>query len=176
MQSKSFLSTIIFCSQFTFLFFADAEPAKQFQASFAGRWRGKLTTESQDSYRGNNAKGRHEVSSEPWTFTISDDEKSVVFHRSKWHGPELRYKVVRKNANTLTWHESTKASAYTPMVFYDAKGRKIGTGVGTRPDYDADWTMQITSNGTATILCTSNQENIYARITDSRITGILKKN
>ena len=61
------------------------------------------------------------------------------------------------------------------MTFYDDKGRKIGTGVGTRPDYDADWTIRITSNGTATILCTSNREDIYARITDSRITGVLKK-
>ena len=155
---------------------AFAEPAKQFHASFAGNWRGKLTTESQDSYRGNDAKGRHEVSSDVWSFTISADEKWVAFHRGNWQGPEVRYNVVRKNPNTLTWHESTKASAYTPMDFYDAKGRKIGTGVGTRPDYDADWTMRVTSDGIATILCTSNWENIYARITDSRITGILKKN
>jgi hypothetical protein len=175
MRLKTLLFALLVCVQSSLLPLARAESPKQFHASFAGTWSGTLKTESQDSYRGNNAKGRHEVSSEPWTFTISDDEKSVVFRRSKWHGPELRSKVVRKNANTLTWHESTKASAYTPMAFYDAKGRKIGTGVGTRPDYDADWTMQITSNGSAAILCTSNREDIYARITDSRITGTLTK-
>ena len=176
MQSKRLLSALIFCSQFAFLFFAYAEPAKQFHASFAGRWRGKLKTESQDSYRGNNAKGRHEVSSDVWIFTISADEKWVVFHPGNWQGPEVRSKAIRQNANTLTWHESTKASAYTPMAFYDARGRKIGTGVGTRPDSDADWTMRVMSDGTATILCTSNREDIYARITDTRITGVLKKN
>src|SRR6266404_7716609 len=109
MRLKTLLFALLVCVQSALLPFGRAESPKQFRASFAGTWSGTLKTESQDSYRGNNAKGRHEVSSEPWTFTISDDEKSVAFHRSKWYGPELRSKVVRKNANTLTWHESTKA-------------------------------------------------------------------
>jgi hypothetical protein len=149
--------------------------AQQDHFSFAGRWEGTLRIESQDSYRGNNAKGAHKISSEAWVFDISPDEKTVSFYRAQWKGPKTPAPIVHKNSHLVTWHVSTKASASTPTAFYDKNGRLLGNGIGIRPDFDADWEMRITSAGVASIVCTSNNENIYARITDSRVTGILKK-
>src|SRR6266581_4649252 len=53
---------------------------------FAGKWIGTLRIESQDSYRGNNAKGEHKVSSAKWIIEVSDDQKTVTFRRADWHG------------------------------------------------------------------------------------------
>jgi hypothetical protein len=142
--------------------------------SFAGKWTGTLKTESQDSYRGNNAKGKHTVSSEVWIFKISDGERTISFHPTNWKGPEWVAFLIHKNDHTLTWHLSGKASAGTPFTVW-RNGQKIATGITTLPDYDADWTMRVTSDRTATIVCGSNREDIYARITDTHITGMLKK-
>jgi len=142
---------------------------------FAGKWLGTLRIESQDSYRGNNAKGEHKVFSEKWIIEVSDDEKTVIFRRADWHGPGGRAAVVHKDDHTIRWSESVKASMSAPIALYRSNGQKIGTGVGLRPDYDATWTMRATSDRTATLLGESNREDAYARITDTRITGTLTK-
>jgi hypothetical protein len=150
--------------------------AKRLSRSFAGKWTGTLRIETQDSYRGNNAKGQHRVSSELWIFDISADQKIVSFHRAAWKGPPTRAAVIRTSEDTLTWVEKTTASASVPIDFYNANRRKTGTGTGIRPDYDATWTMHAISDTTASLVCKSNTEDIYARITDARITGTLKRN
>lgn len=107
------------------------------KVAFAGKWIGTLRIESQDSYRGNNAKGEHKVSSEKWIIEISDDERTATFRRADWHGPGGRAAVVHKNEHSIGWTESVKASMSAPMALYRSNGQKIGTGVGLRPDYDA---------------------------------------
>lgn len=166
------LLTMIVCGQFLLLPLARAELPKEPAASSAGTWHGVLKSESQDSYRGNNAKGAHRVSSEEWTFRISPDERTVAFRYA--NSLETIAFLVRKKDRALTWHVSTKASTGMPFTVV-RNGRRVGTGITTVPDYDADWTLRITSCNSATILCTSNREDIYARITDTRITGTLTK-
>ena len=100
--------------------------AKRLSHSFAGKWTGTLRIETQDSYRGNNAKGEHRVSSELWIFDISADQKIVSFHRAVWKGPPTRAAVIRTSEDTLTWVEKTTASASVPIDFYNANGRKAG--------------------------------------------------
>ncbi len=145
------------------------------KVAFAGKWIGMLRIESQDSYRGNNAKGKHKVSSAKWIIEVSDDERSVTFRPADWHGPAGNAAVVHKDDHTIRWTESVKASMSAPMALYRSNGQKVGTGVGLRPDYDATWMMRATSDRPATLLCESNREDAYARITDTRITGTLTK-
>ncbi len=140
-----------------------------------GKWTGTLRIETQDSYRGNNAKGDHRVLSEMWIFDIPADQKTVSFHRAASTGPATQAALVHTSEDTLTWAEKTKASASVPYDEFDGNGRKIGTGVRIRDDYDATWTMHATSDTTASLVCESKRENIYARITDAHITGTLKK-
>ena len=175
MRLKALLSALLVCGQSAFLPFVCADPPKQSHISFAGKWTGTLKIESQDSYRGNNAKGKHTVSSEVWVFNIPPDEKTVIFHRAQWKGPQTRAIIVRKDDHTVRWTESVKSSMSAPMALYRSNGQKIGTGIGLRPDYDATWTMHAISDTTATLLCESNREDVYARITDTRITGTLTK-
>jgi len=145
-------------------------------ASFVGKWIGTLRIETQDSYRGNNAKGDHRVLSESWIFDIPEDQKIISFHRAASTGPPTQAALVHTSEDTLTWIEKTTASASVPYDEFDGNGRKIGTGVRIRDDYDATWTMHATSDTTASLVCVSKRENIYARITDAHITGTLKKN
>lgn len=175
MRLNSLVPVLLACGQSALLQFACAEPPGQFHVSFAGTWDGTLKTESQDSYRGNNAKGAHRVSSEKWIFTISRDEKTISFHLARWKGPETHAAIVHKDDRTIRWTESVKSSLSAPMDLYRSDGRKIGRGIGLRPDYDATWTMRATSDRTATLLCESNREDVYARITDTRISGSLTK-
>jgi hypothetical protein len=152
-----------------------AKPSTASKIVFAGKWIGTLRIESQDSYRGNNAKGAHKVSSAQWIIEVSDDERTVSFHPADWHGPAGHATVVHKNDHTINWNESVKASMSAPMALYRANGQKVGTGAGLRPDYDASWTMRATADRNATLRCESNSEDAYARITDTRITGTLAK-
>src|SRR2546423_7629908 len=94
--------------------------------SFAGVWKGKLRTESQDSYRGNNAKGAHRVTTAVWLFEISPDEKAITVYPAQWKGPKKFWRLTHKDNHTITWHESTKASTGAPTIFYDKNGRPIG--------------------------------------------------
>jgi hypothetical protein len=109
-------------------------------------------------------------------FDISADQKIVSFHRAAWNGPPTRAAVIRASEDTLTWVEKTTASAFVPKDFYNAIGQKTGTGTGIRPDHDATWTMHALSDTTASLVCKSRTEDIYARITDAQITGTLKRN
>ena len=144
--------------------------------SFAGKWKGKLHFESQDSYRGNSAKGQHRSDNAVWIFEISPDEKTVTYYPTDWKGPRQQAKFTHKNSRTITWHESEKQSAeLTPKTFYDKQGRHIGSGVGVTSDLDADWTIQLLPDGTVLVHCSANSESIYARITDTTVTGTLKK-
>jgi len=145
------------------------------KVSFAGKWIGTLRIESQDSYRGNNAKGEHRISSTKWVFEISADERSIVFHPAGWKGPAPRLPIVHKDDRTVRWNESVKSSMSAPMDLYAADGRKLGTGTGLRPDFDSMWTMRATSEKTAIISCNSTREDVYARITKTHITGTLTK-
>lgn len=153
----------------------DATSPTTLKVVFAGKWIGTLRIESQDSYRGNNAKGEHKVSFEKVIIEVSDDERTVTFRPADWHGPGGRAAVVRKNDHTIGWSESVKASMSAPIELYRSNGQKVGTGVGLRPDYHATWTMRATSDRAATLLGESNREDPYARITDTRITGTLTK-
>jgi hypothetical protein len=142
----------------------------------AGRWKGKLHFESQDSYRGNNAKGKHRSEDSEWIFEISSDEKAITYHRITWKGPTSPVKLVNKDSNSVTWHESEKQSAeLKPKVFYDQNGRRMATGIGISADFDADWSIHLVNDRTATVACSANREDIYARITDIQVTGTLKK-
>lgn len=142
----------------------------------AGKWKGKLHFESQDSYRGNNAKGEHQSGNVIWVFEISPDEKMITHYPADWKGPKQRTKVVHKDSLTITWHESEKQSAkLKPKTFYSSQGRRIGTGIGITPDLDADWTIHLLPDGTALVHCSANREDIYARITDTTITGTLTR-
>jgi hypothetical protein len=152
-----------------------ATPLPTSKVVFAGKWIGTLRIESQDSYRGNNAKGEHKVSSAEWIIEVSNDERTVTFRPASWHGPPGHAATVHNNEHTIRWTESVKASMSAPIAVYRSDGQKVGTGVGLRPDYDATWTMRATSGRTATLLCESNREDAYARITNTRITGTLTK-
>jgi hypothetical protein len=143
--------------------------------SFAGKWIGTLRIESQDSYRGNNAKGEHRISSARWVFEISADERSIVFYPADWKAPAPRLPIVRKDGLTLRWSELVKASMSAPMALYAANGRQLGTGTGLRPDFHSTWTMGATSEKTAMISCDSNREDAYARITKTHIAGTVTK-
>jgi hypothetical protein len=145
------------------------------QVVFAGKWMGTLRIESQDSYRGNDAKGEHRVSFAKWIIEVSNDEKTVSFRPVDWHGPAGHAAIVHKNERTLGWTESVKASMSAPMTIYRSNGEKAGTSIGLRPDYDATWTMRATSDRTAILLCDSNREDAYARITETSIIGTLAK-
>jgi len=152
-----------------------AKPIPTSKIVFAGKWTGTLRMESQDSYRGNNAKGEHKVSFAKWIIEVSRDERTVTFRPVDWRGPVGHATAAHKDDRTIGWTESVKASMSSPMTWYSSNGEKVGTGVGLRPDYDATWTMRATSSRTAVLLCESNREDAYARITDTRIMGTLTK-
>jgi hypothetical protein len=142
----------------------------------AGTWKGKLHFESQDSYRGNNAKGAHRSGDTVWSFEISPDGKTIAYYQADWKGPKLQAKLVHKDNPTITWHESQEQSAeLKPKTFYNAQGQRIGTGFGITPDVDADWTIHLLPDGTALVHCSMNREDIYARITDTTVTGTLAR-
>ena len=152
------------------------EPRAPGNGTLAGTWKGKLHFESQDSYRGNNAKGKHQSGDLVSIFEISPDEKTITYSQADWKGPKQLAKITHKDRLTITWHESEKQSAeLKPKTFYDAQGRRAGTGIGITPDLDADWTIHLLPDGTALVHCSANREDIYARITDTTITGTLTR-
>ena len=107
---------------------------------------------------------------------ISLDEKTITYHAIQWKGPNRPKKLVHKDSNTINWHESEKQSAeLKPKSFYDSYGRRIGTGVGITADLDADWSIHLVNDRTAKVECSANREDIYARITDTAVTGTLTK-
>ena len=168
--------SFVFCLMLGLLFSARGQTSPVGQSLFAGKWKGKLHSESQDSYRGNNAKGQHHSADVIWVFEISPDEKTITHSAADWKGPKQAAKIVHKDNLTITWHESEKQSAeLKPKSFYDAQGRLLGTGGGITPDVDADWTIHLRPDGTARVHCNANREDIYARITDLTITGTLTR-